>query len=118
MGIAGIHGAAGETLAASYLTLKGLDVVARNAKIAGVEVDVLADEGEARVLVEVKLRTRSDYGGALLAISREQQDRLRRAARAIAAESRRDVRIDVIALELNDDGLALRHVRNAIQDHG
>lgn len=118
MGIAGIHGAAGETLAASYLTLKGLGVVARNTKIAGVEVDVLADEGRTRVLVEVKFRARADYGGAALAISHEQQGRLRRAARAVAAETRRPVRIDVIALEIADDGLALRHYRSAIQDQG
>lgn len=118
MNIAGRHGAAGETLAASYLTLKGLGVAARNTKIAGVEVDVLADDGEARVLVEVKYRARGDYGGAALAISRGQRERLRRAARALAAESGRPVRIDVIALEMADDGLTLRHVRSAIEDQG
>lgn len=116
MGTAGRHGAAGETLAASYLALRGLDVVARNTRVAGIEVDVIADDGATRVLVEVKFRARGDYGGAALAIAREQARRLRNAARVTAAESGRPVRIDVVALELTDDGLALRHIRNAIED--
>jgi putative endonuclease len=118
MGIAEKNGAAGETLAASYLALRGCEVVARNTRIAGIEVDVIADEGPTRVLVEVKFRSRDDYGGAALAVSRLQSERLKRAARAVAGETRRPVRIDVIALELADEGLALRHYRGAIPDAG
>lgn len=118
MGIAERNGTAGEALAASYLALKGCDVVARNTRIAGVEVDLLADQGATRVLVEVKFRSRGDYGGAALAVSRVQSERLRRAARAVAAETRRAVRIDLIALEMADDGLVLRHFQSAIQDTG
>ncbi len=93
-----------------------LDVVARNQRVAGIEVDVIADDGAARVLVEVKFRARGDYGGAALAIAREQSRRLVHAARVTAAEAGRPVRIDVVALELTDDGLTLRHIRNAIED--
>jgi putative endonuclease len=116
MGIAGRNGTAGESLAAAYLALRGCDVVARNTRIAGVEVDVLAEDGETCVLVEVKYRSRGDFGGAALALSRVQSERLRRAALAHGAETRRPVRIDVIALELEEDGLSLRHYRSAIQD--
>lgn len=118
MGIAQRNGTAGETLAAAYLTLRGCDVVARNTRIAGVEVDVLADEGPTRLLVEVKLRSRDDYGGAALAVSRVQSERLRRAARAVAAATRRPVRVDVIAIELAGEELALRHYPGAIPDGG
>jgi len=114
MGIASVHGAAGETLAAAYLTLAGCEVVAQNTRIADVEVDVLAREDETAMIVEVKFRKHGDYGGAALAVSRLQQERLLRAARVLAAQHAGPVRVDVVAIELEEDGLALRHYRNAL----
>ena len=96
------RGHAGEALAAAYLEL------------AGVEVDLLAAEGATRVLVEVKLRSRADYGGPAGALDRDKRRRLRRAALALGGAE--PVRIDLVAIELVDDGLTLRHYRNAITD--
>jgi putative endonuclease len=110
------RGSAAETLAACYLELSGMEVVARNRRVAGVEIDLVAVDGNARVLVEVKYRGRSDYGGAALAVDFRQRERLARAARAVAAESGSAVRIDVVAIELGAEGLALRHYRNAVTD--
>ena len=59
-----LTGDAGERLAAAYLELAGCTVLERNRRLAGVEVDLIAGEGATRVLVEVKFRGRSDYGGA------------------------------------------------------
>lgn len=115
MGIARARGTAGETLAAAYLALAGLEVRERNARIAGVEVDLVAADGRTEVLVEVKLRTRSDYGGAALAVDAAKRARLLRAAAARSAGGRA-VRVDVVAVELLADGLALRHYRNALED--
>ena len=92
MGTAQRRGAAGESLAAAYYELLG-----------------------ALVLVEVKLRGRGDFGGAARADDRTKAERMRRAARSLAAGGRA-LRIDVIALEPVDDGLVLRHYRNAITD--
>jgi putative endonuclease len=114
MGIARVHGVAGETLAAAYLTLAGCEVVAQNTRIADVEVDVLAREHDTAVIVEVKFRMRGDYGGAALAVSRLQQERLVRAARVLATQHAGPVRVDVIAIDLEEDGLAVRHYRNAL----
>ena len=83
MGIASRHGAAGEALAAAYLELVGCTVVGRNLSLAGVEVDLLIEEDRTQVLVEVKTRTRSDYGGAALAVDHTKRARLLRAARAL-----------------------------------
>jgi putative endonuclease len=114
MGVAQDRGHAGEELAAAYLALAGIEVVRRNARVAGVEVDLLARDGRARVLVEVKLRTRSDFGGAAAAVDWRKCARLRRAALALTGEEAGPVRVDVIAMELTADGLALRHVRDAV----
>lgn len=116
MGIAQRHGAAGEALAAAYLELIGYTVAQRNRRIAGVEVDLIARDGSTAVLVEVKTRARSDYGGAALAVDRNKRERLMRAARAVATVHA--VRVDVIAIELSEDGARVRHVRNALAPWG
>lgn len=108
------RGQAGESLAATYLELAGCPVVARNVKLAGVEVDLLAAEGATRVLVEVKLRSRGDYGGPEGAVDRDKRRRLMRAALALGGAE--PVRIDLVAIELVDGGLTLRHYRNAITE--
>ncbi len=114
MGLAQEHGHAGERLAAAYLELVGMEVTRRNVRLAGVEVDLVAREGRIRVVVEVKLRGRSDYGGAVAAVDMRKCARLRRAALALVDQEDGPVRVDVIAMDLSSDGLVLRHVRNAV----
>ena len=114
MGIARDHGTAAEDLAAAYLALIGWTIEARNARLAGVEIDLVAREGRTTVLVEVKYRARPDFGGADAAIDVRKRERLRRAA-LVASAGERDVRIDVLALGPSADGLVLTHHRNAVQ---
>lgn len=114
MGTAGERGRAAEAMAASYLELIGCGIEARNVRLHDVEVDLVAREGRARVLVEVKYRTRSDYGGAALAVDHRKRARLLRAATALPLGARDSVRIDVITIDLSSDGAALRHYRGAV----
>ena len=114
MGTGNVRGARGESLAAAWLELSGHEVIGRNVRLGGVEVDLVAHDGGTRVVVEVKLRGRSDYGGPALAVDRTKRMRLMRAARAL--EPAGNVRIDVIAIETGTDGLTLRHYRNAVTD--
>ena len=114
----GMRGRAGEALAAAYLELIGCEIVGRNVRLAGVEIDLLARDVAAQVLVEVKVRGRSDFGGAVMAVDHPKRRRLRRAARALEQSGASWVRIDVIAVELTPEGAAVRHYRNAITDSG
>jgi putative endonuclease len=107
---------AGEAVAAAYLELVGCEVVARNRRMSGVEVDLVVSEGPTRVLVEVKFRGRADYGGAAMAVDRVKRERLLKAARALSAERDGPVRIDVVAVELSGDGMVLHHYRNAVTE--
>lgn len=116
MGTGNVRGTRGETLAAAWLELVGWPVIGRNVRLGGVEVDLVARDGEARVVVEVKLRGRADYGGAALAVDFRKRGRLIRAARALEQSGAPAVRIDVIAIETEADGLTLRHYRNAVTD--
>src|SRR5262245_29809609 len=115
MGIPQHRGSHAEALAASYLELTGCTIEARNIRVAGVELDLVVNDGKALVVVEVKCRTRPDYGGAAGAIDRTKLDRLRRAAITLERHGR-PVRVDVVTLDLDPGGATLRHYRNVVTD--
>src|SRR5438093_1945622 len=98
MGLARRRGMASEAVAAAYLELVGCEVLSRNCRMSGVEVDLVVTEGPTRVLVEVKFRGRSDYGGAALSVDHLKRQRLLKAARALSVEQTGPVRIDVVAV--------------------
>jgi putative endonuclease len=73
-------GARAEALAADFLTRHGLTIVERNWRRRHGEIDLIARHGETLVFVEVRLRRRSDFGGAAASITPAKQSRLTRAA--------------------------------------
>jgi len=113
MGVAGSRGSAAEDLVAAYLALIGWTVCGRNVRIAGVEVDLVARQDRTTVLVEVKYRTRLDFGGAGAAVDGRKRERLRRAALATSG-GRTEGRIDVVSVERTEEGVLLRHHCNAV----
>ena len=74
-------GAAGEQLAADYLQRRGLTLVERNFRVRGGEIDLVCRDGRTTVFVEVRLRSRGDFGGAAASITAAKQARLILAAR-------------------------------------
>jgi putative endonuclease len=74
-------GAAGEDAAAQYLTERGLRVVERNFRVRGGEIDLICRDGATVVFVEVRLRRRSDYGGAAASITAAKRAKIVMAAR-------------------------------------
>ena len=91
------RGRGAETLACWYLRLKGWRILARRARVAGGEVDIVARRGRMLAFVEVKARA-----DAHAAASSLDQYRLRRvavAAERLAPRYMRDgddVRIDAM----------------------
>lgn len=115
-------GAIGEQLAARYLADLGLEVVARNWRIARGdlrgELDLVALDHHARtvVVVEVKTRRGDGFGGALAAVTPRKQARIRRLAVAFLLDARlpyRQVRLDVVAVRLDHDPPTIDHVAGA-----
>jgi putative endonuclease len=95
-------GITAETQAAAHLAAAGLRIVARNLRCKAGELDIVALDGELLVIVEVRLRSRADYGGALASVTVGKQRRLIRATlfhcqRQPDWRARR-VRFDVVAL--------------------
>lgn len=74
-------GAAAEEAAAHYLAARGLRVVERNFRVRGGEIDLVCRDGPTVVFVEVRLRRRSDYGGAAASITAAKQAKIVLAAR-------------------------------------
>lgn len=114
MGLTNTRGRAGEALAVAYLELVGCRVRERNARIGGVEVDALVEDGRETVVVEVKLRSRADYGGAAAAVDGAKRARLLRAAAALLGRGHERVRIDVVTVDLSPEGANVRHHRGAV----
>ncbi|HEV8479188.1 MAG TPA: YraN family protein [Candidatus Eisenbacteria bacterium] len=112
-------GAAGERLAEWFLARRGYRTLERNARVGKFEVDLVMEQGSAIILVEVKMRRASSWGGARGALNRAQ--RLRLAAAASAFEARwagRRIRFDVITVEESEERLVVEHVRDAFGSGG
>lgn len=113
----------GEDLAVAHLTDRGLQVVARNWRIAvgdlRGELDVVALDHDAGMVVVVEVKTRSGrgYGGALAAVTARKQRKLRRLAAAFLVDSQlpyRQVRFDVIGITLGGPSPHIVHVQGAL----
>ena len=107
-------GEIGERLAELFLVLKGYEVLRRNFRYAGREVDLIVRRNTTIVAVEVKLRTGSGFGRAAESIDRRKLARLRTALQGALLDlpdSSRP-RIDVVAIDITDDQseMVVRHI--------
>jgi putative endonuclease len=74
-------GNAAEQLAADYLAGQGLRLVERNWRCKGGEIDLVMWHGATLVFVEVRARSRGNFGGAAASITTSKQARVILAAR-------------------------------------
>lgn len=91
------RGRGAETLACWYLRLHGWHILARRARVAGGEVDVVARRGRTLAFVEVKARASED--AAALSLDEWRLRRVAVAAERLAPRFMRDgddVRIDAL----------------------
>jgi putative endonuclease len=74
-----------ENLAAAFLERQGVRLIARNYRCRGGEIDLIGLHHDTLLLVEVRLRRRSDFGDAAASITRAKQRRIVLAARHFLA---------------------------------
>jgi putative endonuclease len=73
------RGAHGEKLACRFLRRNGYKILYRNFKgRSGGEIDVVCRDNDTLVFVEVKTRTREDFGRPVAAVDRQKQKRISR----------------------------------------
>ena len=108
----------GETVAATYLTEAGWEVLDRNWRGSAGEVDIVALDGDDLVVVEVKTRTGDGFGHPAEAVTPVKLARLRRlAGQWLAAHDLhpRGVRVDVVAVLARRGGaLRVEHLRGVV----
>lgn len=113
---AAARGKRAEDEAARWLSKRGLALVARNVRYRFGEIDLVMDDGEALVFVEVRYRSRNDYGGAAASITAAKQARITRAIRAYIGShpeaARRVLRVDVVAMSA---GGRIEWIKNALE---
>jgi putative endonuclease len=114
----------GEDAAASHLAAAGLTILERNWRIPQVagsdvrgEIDIVAREGDALVVVEVKTRSGTGYGWPAEAVTADKARRIRRLALAWLVahpgEGHASVRFDVVSVLRARGRLTVEHLRGA-----
>lgn len=100
----------GETLAARYLTDRGMVVIERNWRCRAGELDIVAVDRRVLVACEVKTRRSCDFGAPIEAVTATKLLRLRRLVGAWLQEHPdhgfAQVRIDVVGVLRPADGPA------------
>jgi len=96
-------GAEAEALAQRHLERHGLKLLVRTWRCAGGELDLVMRQAATLVMVEVRKRSRSDYGGAFESVHGRKRGRIVHAARLFLAahpeHDRSPVRFDVVAVD-------------------
>lgn len=95
----------GERIAARYLSRHGYRIIERNYKKAGIfEIDIIAYDGDCLCFIEVKTRTRDDYGLACEAVNYSKQRKIIKGASVYLALNNIDcpTRFDVVEVYVKD----------------
>jgi putative endonuclease len=109
----------GENLAADFLEAKGYRILDRNWRSRNGEIDLITQMGETIAFVEVKTRKGRDFGLPEEGLTSNKAKRLQNLAQQYLAQNELheiDWRIDLVAVELDQNGRLLRceHIPNAV----
>ncbi len=124
-----LTGSTAEAMCADYLRKKGYNIISMNYACRGGEIDIIAEQrakprlrrlsaGEGYIVfVEVKLRSRLDYGMPREAVTRRKQERIRMTALTWLAshETHLQPRFDVIEVYNGAAGAEFNHIENAFE---
>jgi putative endonuclease len=110
-------GQTAESRAEAFLETQGLKLVARNWRCRFGEIDLVMQDAATLVFVEVRLRSRADFGGAAASVTPAKQKKLLAAARQYLSSLKTlpPCRFDVVALT---GDAAPDWIRNAFDDMG
>jgi putative endonuclease len=110
-------GQSAESRAATFLQTHGLKLLTRNWHCRFGEIDLVMQDGATLVFVEVRLRSRSDFGGAAASVTPAKQRKLLATARQYLTTLKTlpPCRFDVVALNGNEPP---DWIKNAFDDVG
>jgi putative endonuclease len=98
-----LRGVAAEELAAQYLKVRGLKILARNLRCRAGELDLVCLDRGVLAIVEVRQRGSAEFGGAVASVTCAKQHKIIRAAQFFLRREKHwrnfPVRFDVLAIE-------------------
>ncbi|MFC7288561.1 YraN family protein [Herminiimonas glaciei] len=108
-----LAGQIGEDQALAYLQQQGLQLLERNFRCKGGEIDLIMQDGKSLIFVEVRMRSEQKFGGAAASIGSAKQKRLIIAAQIYLQRYKMPppCRFDVIAF----DDKKMTWLKNAIE---
>jgi putative endonuclease len=109
-------GQIGETLAATYLTTRGWQIVDRNVRYREGEIDIIAARGDILAFIEVKTRRSTTFGSPAEAVTWKKQRRIRALASRYLAERHpgaHAIRFDVVDIARDRGGFLVTHLEDA-----
>jgi len=104
----------GETIAVKYLQDKGYRILEQNWHNHHQEIDIIAANGNELVIVEVKCRTGKPLVEPYVAVNRNKQNQLIKAANAYIQRKNinMETRFDIISITLGNE-ISVDHIENA-----
>lgn len=105
----------GEDLAAEYLLKLKYKILGRNLNLKVGEIDILAEDRGAIVIVEVKTVRGSGFGLAQDLVRFKKQNKLKLLANAVSQKyPNRTLRIDVVGIDFSSTQAKVEHIQNAV----
>ncbi len=104
----------GEDRAAEFLTRLGYELIERNWRGPGGEIDIVARDRDCLVFAEVKTRTRTGFGHPFEAITSQKLQRMRRLVAQWCKSkelSGSKVRLDALSVLLVDGRVHIEHLK-------
>ena len=107
-------GVKGELLAADYLSAKGYEVLVKNYRYKHAEIDIVARLGELLVFVEVKTRSKINFGYPEASVDKKKSAKVIQGAEQYVVESdwQGDVRFDIVSVIVGRE-LQIEHFEDA-----
>lgn len=105
----------GEELAQRYLKQKKYKILKRNWHTKIGEIDILARDHDTIVIVEVKTKTSPSFGHPAEMVNYYKQQKLLQLARFCLTQfPQKNIRIDVVSVDLSVDQPRIEHIINAV----
>lgn len=108
-------GISGEKIALEFLRNIGYEILETNWRFGSDEIDIIAKDDKCIVIVEVKTRSTNFFGEPEIAVTKQKQKFLIRAAQnyIIQKNINEETRFDIIAIVAKPDKADIHHIKDA-----
>ena len=105
----------GEEIASGFLEKKGYRILEKNWRQWRNEIDIIAMDGRYLVIIEVKTRQSNYFGEPEMAVTRDKQKALIRAANAYVRYKNIncEVRFDILSILISNTSEQIHHIEDA-----